>query len=81
MNGEELRDKELQHFTVILKRRNKTIEVQPFQIADTDDNDNNIDLCIKEKGVPVSVSVKANTAIDPRDDANEHSQIKIVSRW
>lgn len=81
MNGEELGDKELQQFSVVLKRRNKTIKVHPFQIADTDDSDNNIDLCIKEKGIPISVSVKANTAIDPRDDANELSQIKIVSRW
>jgi len=81
MNGEELGDNELEQFKVILKRRNKTIEVHPFQIADIDDSDNNIDLCIKEKGVPVSVSVNANTAIDPRDDANDFSQIKIVSRW
>jgi len=81
MNGEELGNNELQNFSETLKRRNKTISVHPFQIADIDDSDNNIDLCIKEKGVPVSVSVKANTAIDPRDDANDFSEIKIVSRW
>ncbi len=81
MNGEELGEKELQNFTVTLKRRNKTIEVQPFQIADTGDNDNNLDLCIKEKGTPLSVSVKANTAIDPRDDANDFTELEILSRW
>ena len=81
MNGEELGEKELQQFTITLERRNKTIEVQPFQIADTSDNDNNIDLCIKEKGTPLSVSVKANTAIDPRDDANDFTKINILSRW
>jgi len=82
MDGEELGEKELQQFTVTLKKQiNRTIEVHPFQLADTGDNDNNIDLCIKEKGVPVSVSVKANTAIDPRDDANDFTELKIVSRW
>lgn len=82
MDGEELGDKDLQQFTVTLeKRRNKTIDVHPFQIADTGDNDNNIDLCINEKGKPISVSVKSNTAIDPRDDPNDFTTIKILSRW
>jgi len=81
MNGEELGENELQNFTLTLKRRNKTIEVHPFQIADTDDNDNNIDLCIKEKGIPLTVSVLANTAIDPRDDPNPFTESKIISRW
>jgi len=74
-------ENELQNFTLTLKRRNKTIEVHPFQIADTDDNDNNIDLCIKEKGIPLTVSVLANTAIDPRDDPNPFTESKIISRW
>lgn len=81
INGEELGDNETQQFTVVLKRRNKTIEVHPFQIADIGDNDNNIDLCIREKGIPVSVKVKANTAIDPRDDANEFTEMNIMNRW
>ena len=86
MNGEELGENELNNFEVVLVKnklgkRMDTIKVQPYLIADTDDNDNNIDLCIKEKGVPVSVSVKANTAIDPRDDANDFTEIEIVNRW
>jgi len=82
MDGEELGEKELRQFTVTLeRRRNKMIDVHPFKIADTGDNDNNIDLCIKEGGIPVSVSVKPNTAIDPRDDPNDYTEIKILSRW
>lgn len=81
MNGEELGEKELQQFTVNLERRKRMIEVHPFQIADTGDNDNNIDLCIKEKGIPLSLKVNANTAIDPRDDPNDFTEIKILSRW
>ena len=81
MDGEELGTKELQRFSVTLEHENETVNVHPFQIADTGDNDNNIDLCISEKGVPISVTVKANTAIDPRDDPNEMSTIIILSRW
>ena len=81
MNGEELGENELNQFTVTLKRRNKSIEVHPFKIADIGDNDNNIDLCIKEKGIPTSVNVNANTAIDPRNDANEFTEIEILNRW
>ncbi len=81
MNGEELGERELQNFKVTMVNKKDTITVTPFQIADTDDNDNNIDLCIKEKGLPLSVSVKVNTAIDPRDDANDFTSIKILSRW
>ncbi len=81
LNGEELGDKELTNFNVFMQNGTDTLMVHPFQIADIDDNDNNIDLCIKEEGTPVSVSVKANTAIDPRDDTNDFTQINILSRW
>jgi len=82
IDGEELGEKDLRQFTVsIEKRKSKIIDVHPFKIADIGDNDNNIDLCIKGKGIPVSVSVKPNTTIDPRDDSNEFTTIKIISRW
>lgn len=81
LNGEELGDNEINNFKVFLQKGKDTLEIQPFKIADIGDNDNNIDLCIKEEGTPFSVSVKANTAIDPRDDPNEFTTLKIVSRW
>jgi hypothetical protein len=34
----------------------------------------NIDLCIKENGIPVSVEAKENIAIDPRGDKNQHTK-------
>lgn len=40
-----------------LKYANKTIEVHPFQIVDTGDDDINIDLCSNEKRVPISATV------------------------
>jgi len=81
MDGEELGAKDLQQFSVTLQQENIMIDVHPFQIGDTGDNDNNIDLCINEEGVPLSVTTDLNTAIDPRGDANEMTMIKIVSRW
>ena len=79
--GEELGDAELSRFHVKLVNGQDTIEVNPFQLADLNDNENNTDLCIKEAGTPISLSVDANTAIDPRDDLNAVTEIEILSRW
>lgn len=81
LNGEELGAKELQNFKVSLQVGKDTLPIHPFQIADLSDNDNNIDLCIDKEGIPIKVSVEANTAIDPRDDANDFTSLEIVSRW
>jgi len=81
LDGEELGDKERQHFQVTLRNGDETRVVQPFQLADLGDNENNIDLCIKEEGIPVSVKADANIAIDPNDDPNEVTSIQVLSRW
>jgi len=81
LNGEELGTKELQKFKVDLQVGKDILQVHPFQIADLQDNDNNIDLCIDKEGIPVKVSVEENTTIDPRDDANDFTSLKVVSRW
>ena len=78
--GKELGDAELKNFHVKLQVGNEIIEVNPFQLADLRDNENNIDLCIKENGIPLSVRADANIAIDPNDDLNAVTEIKIVSR-
>ena len=80
-NGKELGEKELTSFTIILIQNSDTIKVHPFLIADIDDNDNNIDLCIKEKGIPILVEAKEKIAIDPRGDKNPNTKIKIIGRW
>ena len=81
LNGKELGTEELQNFKVDLLNGNDTVQVHPFQIADIGDNDNNIDLCIDNEGIPLKVSVEARTAIDPRDDANDFTSSEVVSRW
>jgi hypothetical protein len=81
LDGKELGDAELEKFKITLINERDTLIVSPFKIADLSDNDNNIDLCIKEKGTPQFVEVEENTAIDPRNDANNYTAKAIVSRW
>lgn len=79
-SGEEPGERELAKFTVFLLQDQDTLITHPFQIADVNDNDNNIDLCLRENGIPLSVQVEANTAIDPRGDANPFTIQDIVRR-
>jgi hypothetical protein len=81
VNGEELGNNEIKAFEVTMVQGSDTVTVTPFQLADLADNDNNIDLCLEESGIPISVTVKENTAIDPRDDKNQTTIIEVVSRW
>jgi len=81
LSGEELGANELQNFDVYLQVEGDTIVAHPFKLADLRDNDNNIDLCIDEEGIPLKVSVKVNTAIDPRGDANDFTSMEVISRW
>ena len=55
LNGNELGDNELKNFVITLINEKDTITTNPFKIADLNDNYNNIDLCSKEKGVPIKV--------------------------
>lgn len=80
-NGKELGKNELKKITVYVQSRETIIKVHPFQIADTNDNDNNIDLCIMETGIPILVEIVENTAIDPRNDPNLFTKVKVESRW
>ncbi|MEM9868888.1 MAG: hypothetical protein AAF765_14435, partial [Bacteroidota bacterium] len=70
INGDELGTSELNDFEVTLLQGKDTLLVRPYPFADLDDNDNNIDLCLKETGIPILVKVNENRVIDPRGDAN-----------
>ena len=80
-NGNELGSNELKDFKVTIVRESDTITVTPFQLADLSDNDNNIDLCLREDGIPTYLTVNENIAIDPNDDKNPKTEIAILSRW
>ncbi len=81
VNGKELGDNELNDFVVTLVNGSDTIKVTPFKLADLGDSENNIDLCLKQSGIPILVEVNENIAIDPNDDKNPKTQVKVVSRW
>ncbi|MDX2130335.1 MAG: hypothetical protein SFU91_14970 [Chloroherpetonaceae bacterium] len=81
VNGKELGEPEKNNFIVTLVNGSDTLMVSPFQLADLGDNDNNIDLCLKQMGIPILIQVKENTAIGPNDDKNPKTQIEIKSRW
>ena len=81
VNGKELGDNELKAFQVRMVQGMDTVIVNPFKLADLNDNDNNIDLCLKEEGIPILVQVKENVAIDPRGDKNPNTRSEIISRW
>ncbi len=80
-NGKELGQNEINSFEVTLVQGADTLVVTPYQLADLADNDNNIDLCLKQAGIPILLSVHANIAIDPNGDQNPETSIKVISRW
>ena len=81
LNGNELGQNEINDFEVTLVQGKDTLLISPYQLADLADNDNNIDLCLKEFGIPILVKVNGNIAIDPRGDQNPETKVKVVSRW
>lgn len=81
LNGKELGENELKDFIVTIVNGSDTIKVTPFKLADLGDSENNIDLCLKQAGIPVLVEVNENIAIDPNNDKNPKTKIKVVSRW
>ena len=81
LDGDELGQNELNSFEVTMVQGTDTVIKSPYQLADLDDNDNNIDLCLKASGIPILVSVKENTAIDPRGDQNPKTKVKVLNRW
>ena len=81
LNGKDLGDNELDGFDITIVQGLDTIKTKPFKLADLKDNDNNLDLCLKEKGIPILVEAKKDIAIDPRDDPNPSTRMEIWSRW
>ena len=81
VNGKELGANEMDDFIVTLVNGSDTMKVTPFKLADLGDSENNIDLCLKQSGIPILVEVKENIAIDPNDDKNPKTAVKVVKRW
>lgn len=80
INGIELGKIDVESFTIKLLQNIDTITVHPIDIADLNDNDNNIDLCFNIFGIPIELMVRGNTVIDPRGDKNEFTKVKILKQ-
>jgi len=81
LNGDELGESDLNQFLVQVMVKDDTLWMNPFQLADLGDNDNNIDLCLDRDCVPLVLKVAPNVAIDPNDDPNPPTTKEIISRW
>ncbi|MEO0896436.1 MAG: hypothetical protein AAFY71_08575 [Bacteroidota bacterium] len=81
ISGKDLGQEEAKEFTITLVQGTDTIKVHPYMLADLNDNENNIDLCLRETGIPILIEVNENVAIDPNDDKNPKTQVEVVSRW
>jgi len=80
-DGNELGPNQVNSFEVTMVQGTDTTVVTPYQLADINDNDNNIDLCLKQAGTPIQLTVQANVAIDPNDDQNPKTTVAVISRW
>ncbi len=77
-NRKEIDDLERSQYKVKLEQPDQSItEVVPFAIGDLDDGDNNHDLCLEEVGQPLEVSFPAGFVVDPANDLNPATSIKV----
>lgn len=76
--GAEIDDKERQLYRVTFRKVDGgTAIVTPIAVADLNDNDNNHELCLGADGEPVSVFFPARGLVDPNDDLNPDTEVKI----
>lgn len=51
--------------------------VTPDALADLGDNDNYEHLCLSEAAIPVRVHAAAGVVLDPRDDPNVETTVRV----
>mgnify|MGYP000501235225 CR=1 FL=1 len=81
LDGEAPGEEELNRFKILMLQDKDTVTVSPFAFGDLGDNDNNLDLCLSELGIPLEVQVEGNTTIDPRNDKNPPTIHEVIGRW
>ncbi|MEO5729137.1 MAG: hypothetical protein ABI134_00345, partial [Byssovorax sp.] len=77
--GADITDAQRQRMHVTLSdAAGGTREVTPLALADLDDNDNYVQLCLDDDARPLSVRVDPGTCVDPRGDANDATTIAVT---
>jgi len=79
LDGRELGDEERQRFAVtLLESTGGTEAIVPFALADLYDMDNYVHLCLDTDARPLSVSLRADTVMDPNGDPNPDTHLNVV---
>jgi hypothetical protein len=80
-NGDELGDAERTLYDVTIAQTNgETEEINPTDLGDLRDNDNNHLLCLNTSAVAKSVAFPAGHLVDPNGDLNPDSRIDISGK-
>jgi hypothetical protein len=77
-DGTEVTQREWKRYRVALLTEQGVIRlVNPFAVGDLNDGDNNHELCLKEAGIPLDVTLPAGLLVDPNGDLNEVSIVQV----
>ena len=77
-DGAEVSPQEWGRYTVALRDEDGKVSlVRPFAVGDLNDNDNNHELCLAERGTPIDVRFPAGYVFDPNGDVNEDTRIRV----
>jgi len=78
VGGAEVTQQEWKRYTVAMRTEDGRIElVKPFAVGDLNDQDNNHELCLNQIGKPLAVRFPAGLLIDPNNDVNEATRIRV----
>lgn len=76
--GGEPGDKEMQGYTVVVQAADgSTREVKPIALADLGDADNNHLLCLDTGEKPLEITFEAGLLVDPNDDLNPATAVRV----
>lgn len=79
VGGTEVSPAEWTQYTVAMRTKHGRIKlVSPFAVGDLNDQDNNHELCLDEKGKPLAVRFPAGLLVDPNNDVNEATHIRVT---
>lgn len=81
-DGKDIGDREASKMKVKVQLDNGEVQVvKPFRLADLNDADNNLDLCLNVAGKPLEVAVGEKLFQDPNGDLNPYAKAMVVGRW
>ncbi|ESQ14311.1 MAG: hypothetical protein N838_12090 [Thiohalocapsa sp. PB-PSB1] len=78
VGGTEVTAQEWKRYTIAMRTEAGDIKlVKPFAVGDLNDQDNNHELCLDQRGTPLAVRFPAGLLVDPNNDVNERTRIRV----